>query len=74
MVGEPGVGKTAIIEGLAQKIVDEAVPENLKDKRVVTMDISGMVAGAKYRGDFEERIKKALNEVKKSWGYNIVCG
>lgn len=66
MVGEPGVGKTAIIEGLAQKIVDEAVPENLKDKRVVTMDISGMVAGAKYRGDFEERIKKALNEVKKA--------
>ena len=66
MVPEPGVGKTAIIEGLAQKIVDEAVPENLKDKRVVTMDISGMVAGAKYRGDFEERIKKALNEVKKA--------
>ena len=66
LVGEPGVGKTAIIEGLAQKIVDEAVPENLKDKRVVTMDISGMVAGAKYRGDFEERIKKALNEVKKA--------
>lgn len=66
LVGEPGVGKTAIIEGLAQKIVDEAVPGNLKDKRVVTMDISGMVAGAKYRGDFEERIKKALNEVKKA--------
>ena len=66
LVGEPGVGKTAIIEGLAQKIVDEAVPEKLKDKRVVTMDISGMVAGAKYRGDFEERIKKALNEVKKA--------
>lgn len=66
LVGEPGVGKTAIIEGLAQKIVDEAVPENLKNKRVVTMDISGMVAGAKYRGDFEERIKKALNEVKKA--------
>ena len=66
LVGKPGVGKTAIIEGLAQKIVDEAVPENLKDKRVVTMDISGMVAGAKYRGDFEERIKKALNEVKKA--------
>ena len=65
LIGEPGVGKTAIIEGLAQKIVDEEVPEILKGKRVVSIDISGMVAGAKYRGDFEERIKKALNEVKK---------
>ena len=65
LIGEPGVGKTAIIEGLAQKIFDEEVPEILKGKRVVSIDISGMVAGAKYRGDFEERIKKALNEVKK---------
>ena len=65
LIGEPGVGKTAAVEGLAQKIVSGDVPEILKEKRVVTLDISGMVAGAKYRGDFEERIKKALNEVKK---------
>ena len=66
LIGEPGVGKTAIVEGLAQKVVTGDVPEILKNKRVVTLDISGMVAGAKYRGDFEERIKKALNEVKKA--------
>ena len=66
LIGEPGVGKTAAVEGLAQKIVAGDVPEVLKDKRVVTLDISGMVAGAKYRGDFEERIKKALDEVKKA--------
>ncbi len=65
LIGEPGVGKTAVVEGLAQKIASKDVPEILKEKRVVTLDISGMVAGAKYRGDFEERIKKALNEVKK---------
>ena len=65
LIGEPGVGKTAIVEGLAEKIIMGEVPEGLKDKRIVSMDISGMVAGAKYRGDFEERIKKALNEVKK---------
>ena len=66
LIGEPGVGKTAVVEGLAQKIVSGDVPEILKDKRLVTVDISSMVAGAKYRGDFEERIKKALNEVKKA--------
>ena len=66
LIGEPGVGKTAAVEGLAQKIVSGDVPEVLKDKRVITLDISGMVAGAKYRGDFEERIKKALEEVKKA--------
>ncbi len=66
LIGEPGVGKTAAVEGLAQKIASGDVPEVLKDKRVVALDISGMVAGAKYRGDFEERIKKALNEVKKA--------
>ena len=66
LIGEPGVGKTAAVEGLAQKIATGDVPEILKGKRVVTMDISGMVAGSKYRGDFEERIKKALNEVKKA--------
>ena len=66
LIGEPGVGKTAIVEGLAQKVNLGDVPEMLKNKRVVSMDISGMVAGAKYRGDFEERIKKALGEVKKA--------
>ena len=66
LIGEPGVGKTAAVEGLAQKIIAGDVPEILKDKRVVSLDISGMVAGAKYRGDFEERIKKALSEVKKA--------
>ena len=66
LIGEPGVGKTAAVEGLAEKIVSGDVPEILKNKRVVTMDISGMVAGSKYRGDFEERIKKALDEGKKA--------
>ena len=66
LIGEPGVGKTAVVEGLAEKIVQGDVPELLKNKRVVTIDLSSMVAGAKYRGDFEERIKKALNEVKKA--------
>ncbi len=66
LIGEPGVGKTAVVEGLAEKIVQEDVPEMLKNKRVVSIDISNMVAGAKYRGDFEERIKKCLNEVKKA--------
>ena len=66
LIGEPGVGKTAAVEGLAQKIAEGNVPETLKNKRLVTLDISGMVAGAKYRGDFEERIKKALKEVKKA--------
>ena len=66
LIGEPGVGKTAVVEGLAEKIVSDDVPEMLKNKRVVTLDISSMVAGAKYRGDFEERIKKCLNEVKKA--------
>ena len=66
LIGEPGVGKTAVVEGLAEKIVSEDVPEMLKNKRIVSVDISGMVAGAKYRGDFEERIKKCLAEVKKA--------
>ena len=66
LIGEPGVGKTAVVECLAEKIISGDVPEILKNKRVVSMDISSMVAGAKYRGDFEERIKKALNEVKKA--------
>ncbi len=66
LIGEPGVGKTAVVEGLAEKIVSGDVPELLKGKRVVSIDISSMVAGAKYRGDFEERIKKALKEVQKA--------
>ena len=66
LIGEPGVGKTAIVEGLAQNIVSGNVPDTLKNKRIISLDISGMVAGAKYRGDFEDRIKKCLKEVKKS--------
>lgn len=66
LIGEPGVGKTAVAEGLAQKINANEIPETLKNKRVVSLDLSGMVAGTKYRGDFEERIKNALEEVKKS--------
>jgi len=66
LIGEPGVGKTAIAEGLAQKIVEGNVPEILNDKRVVTLDISSMVAGAKYRGEFEDRLKKAMEEIKKA--------
>ena len=66
LIGEPGVGKTAVIEGLAQKIINGNIPENLKNKRVITLDITSMVAGAKYRGDFEERVKKCLAEVKKA--------
>ena len=66
LIGEPGVGKTAVAEGLAEKIISEDVPEMLKNKRVVSLDIASMVAGAKYRGDFEERIKKCLEEVKKA--------
>ena len=65
LIGEPGVGKTAVAEGLAQRIVAQEVPETLKDKRVVTLDLTGMVAGTKYRGDFEERIKNALEEVAR---------
>ena len=62
-MGEPGVGKTAIAEGLALKIIEGNIPETIKDKRVVTLDLSGMVAGSKYRGEFEERIKKVIGEV-----------
>lgn len=66
LIGEPGVGKTAVAEGLALEIAKGNVPEILKDKRVVSLDLTGMVAGAKYRGDFEERIKAAIDEVKQS--------
>ncbi len=66
LIGEPGVGKTAIAEGLAQRVVSGDVPETLKDKRIVSLDLSGMVAGTKYRGDFEERIKAAIDEIIKA--------
>ena len=65
LIGEPGVGKTAIAEGLAQHIIEGSVPEPLKNKRVVTLDIASMIAGSKYRGDFEERLKNVIEEVKK---------
>ena len=64
LVGEPGVGKTAIVEGLAQQIVLGLVPETMRGKRVVVLDMSGMVAGSKYRGEFEERIRKVIDEVR----------
>ena len=68
LVGEPGVGKTAIVEGLAQRIVMGMVPDTVKDKRLVVLDLSGMVAGSKYRGEFEERIKNVIQEVKEHQG------
>ena len=66
LVGEPGVGKTAIVEGLAQRIISSMVPESVKNKRVVVLDLSGMVAGSKYRGEFEERIRNVINEVRSN--------
>ncbi|KAJ52208.1 ATP-dependent Clp protease ATP-binding subunit ClpC [Clostridium tetanomorphum] len=66
LIGDPGVGKTAIAEGLAQKIVEGNIPEILKDKRVVTLDLSSMIAGSKYRGEFEDRLKKVMEEIRKS--------
>ncbi len=66
LIGEPGVGKTAVVEGLAQRIIDGNVPESLKGKKIITLDIPGMIAGAKYRGEFEERMKNVMDEATKS--------
>src|SRR5204862_6843331 len=71
LIGEPGVGKTAIVEGLARRIVEADVPEGLKNKRLIALDLSAMVAGAKYRGEFEERLKAVLKEIADSDGQII---
>src|SRR6266487_1190145 len=72
LIGDPGVGKTAIVEGIAQRIVNDEVPETLADRRVVQLDLAGMVAGSKYRGEFEERLKKVIDEITENEGSIIL--
>ena len=71
LIGEPGVGKTAVVEGLAMRLVEGDVPDSLKGRRLVSLDLTSMVAGAKYRGDFEELLKAVLSEIKESEGQII---
>src|SRR6202011_3957712 len=72
LIGEPGVGKTAIVEGLARRMVSGDVPDSLKEKRIVALDLGALIAGAKYRGEFEERLKAVLQEVTKAQGQIIL--
>src|ERR687897_123296 len=72
LIGDPGVGKTAIVEGIAQRIVNDEVPETLTGKKVLALDLSGMVAGTKYRGEFEERLKKVVDEIRENPEEHIV--
>src|SRR5687768_5205801 len=72
LIGEPGVGKTAIAEGLAQRMVNGDVPESLRDKRLVSLDLGALIAGAKFRGEFEERLKSVLKEITESNGQFVV--
>src|SRR3979411_469416 len=72
LIGEPGVGKTAIVEGLAQRIIRGDVPEGLKNKRIVALDMGALIAGAKFRGEFEERLKAVLKEVQEAQGQIVL--